>query len=363
VTTAVRCALVGCGVVATQYADTLGASPLTELVACVDLDLARAKAFGHAHGIAPARSLDALLTDGAVDLAVVLTPPDAHVAVARQAVTAGVAVYVEKPIGLDVGEVLALLELADRSGVTVGAAPDTFIAPPAEAARAALRAGLIGEPVGATALMLSTGPEGWHPTPEPFYGPLAGPLLDMGPYYLALLTDLLGPVTSVDGATAVTRPVRTIGAPPRAGETFVARSATHVTAALRIAGADGGGTVAVTLTTSFDVPATTCPHVEIYGTEGTLVLPDPNFHGGPVRIWRTAEPRWRELDQEVADRGPVGRGIGALNTAAAMRGAEPHRTTGWKALHVLETMLAIDAAARGGRTVPVSGPGSVPRRR
>jgi predicted dehydrogenase len=171
----------------------------------------------------------------------------------------------------------------------------------------------------------------------------------MAPYYIALLTDLLGPVTSVDGAAAVTRAVRTIGAPPRAGETFVARSPTHVTALLRLA-----GTVTATLTTSFDAPVTAGPHVEIYGTEGTLALPDPNLHSGPVRLWRVDEPRWREIPQAgpavpavpAAPAGVhIGRGIGVLNTAAALRGTAPHRTTGRHALHVLETMVAIEEAA------------------
>jgi predicted dehydrogenase len=325
----VRCALVGCGVVAHQYATTLSGAEAVDLHACVDLDEPRARAFAARYGIPRVATLTELLAERAVDLVVVLTQPEAHLTVARAVVSAGVSVYVEKPIGLDVAEAAALLELADVNGVLVGGAPDTFLGPPTSVALAAIDAGLIGTPVAATGMMLSAGPEGWHPAPEPFYAEQAGPLFDMGPYYLTTLVELLGPVHRVASASAFRRADRITGT----GIRFSARSPTHVSCVL-----EHESGAASTLVTSFDVVATRHPNLEIHGTSGTLVLPDPNRHTGPVYT-STSDGSWRELPQ--SDARPT-RGVGVLDIAHALRTGTPHRATGRRALHVLETLVEIN---------------------
>lgn len=301
----IRCAIAGCGMVADEYARTLSRSHTVDLVACTDIDRDRARAFAQRHAISDVATLDHL----DADLVIVLAPPAHHVAVASAAVLAGIPVYIEKPLAVSARDAEALLALARRNGVLVGAAPDTFLAPPAMAAATAIAAGLIGEPVAATAALLSAGPERWHPNPEPIYD--LGPLLDMGPYYLTTLIYLLGPLTGVDGASSTRRPTRTNAS----GVTFTVEGPTHLDALLRTR-----ARVPVTLTTSFDIQATTRPHLEIYGTEGTLVLPDPNFHTGVVRIRRRDDHTWRTLPQPASPFDVVGRGMGVLDLAEALRG-------------------------------------------
>ncbi|MFI0424552.1 Gfo/Idh/MocA family protein [Spongiactinospora sp. 9N601] len=333
-----RCAIAGCGMVADEYASTLRPSTLVELVACTDIDLDRARAFADRHGIsyvAPFQQLDA-------DVILVLTPPEHHAHVASSAISAGMSVYVEKPLAGSVAEAESLLAMAERSGVLVGAAPDTFLAPPTHTAAVALTSGLIGEPIAGTGALLSPGPERWHPNPQPIYD--LGPLLDMGPYYLSVLTALLGPIGKVRGATCRSRSCRT----RPSGEVFTTASPTHVEALLETTTG-----VSITLTTSFDVQATTRPHLEIYGTEGTLVLLDPNFHEGVVRVRRRDETNWRVLPQEAAEFEVIGRGMGVLDLADAMLSRRPSKASGESALHVLRVTEAIRQAAESNAALTV----------
>lgn len=351
-TAPVRCAIVGCGMIADEYARTLAQSPLVEVVACSDLDEDRADAFAKRHGIPHAAPYDTLLSDvsvGRVELLVILTPPDTHHRVAEGGITAGACLYVEKPLALTGDDAADLLALAEQHHVMVGAAPDTFLAPPAQTAAAAIAAGDIGEPLAASASLLNPGPERWHPAPEALYAPGMGPLIDMGPYYLAQLVHLLAPIDRVHGVTAATRPHRVLGTGPRAGHVFRAQTYTHVDALLRtITG------VPITFTASNDVHATVRPHLEIYGSEGTLLLPDPNFHHGTVRLRRRADTHWRTLPATSSAQHPVGRGMGVLDLAAAMRTGNPYAATGHQALHLCRVTDAIRQAATTEPTVQVT---------
>ncbi|MDF5759042.1 Gfo/Idh/MocA family oxidoreductase [Spongiactinospora sp. TRM90649] len=330
----VRCAIAGCGMVAEEYAQTLRSSRAINLVTCADIDVARARAFARRYSIPRVVSpgqLDA-------DVVIVLTPPEHHADVARSAIEAGMSVYLEKPLARTASEAESLLALADRRGVLIGAAPDTFLAPPIQAAAEAITAGLIGEPIAATAALLSPGPERWHPRPEPIYD--LGPLLDMGPYYLTALIHLLGPIATVHGAICGSRPRRT----RPSGAEFTTTTATHVEALLETAAG-----VSITLTTSFDTQATTRPHLEIYGTDGTLVLPDPNFHEGTVRIRRQGENDWSALTPKMPGFEVVGRGMGVLDLING-----PRRASGETALHLLHVIEAVQrtSVSNSGSAVP-----------
>ncbi|WP_329243000.1 Gfo/Idh/MocA family oxidoreductase [Actinoallomurus sp. NBC_01490] len=344
----VQCAIVGCGMIADEYAHILRQSPAVQLLACSDLDDQRAHAFAERHDIPHAAPLDDLLSDDRIELLVVLTPPETHRNVAAAAVTAGACTYVEKPLALTGDNAAELLALAEQHGCQVGAAPDTFLAPPTQTAAAAVEAGLIGEPLAASAALLTSGPERWHPAPEGLYAPGMGPLADMGPYYLAQLIHLLGPIQRVDGVTATTRPRRVVRSGPRKGHIFQAQALTHVDAVLRTTGG-----VTITFTTSSDVHASTRPHLEIYGSEGTLLLPDPNFHHGAVRLRNRSQNTWHDLPQ-ADSRWPVGRGMGVLDLANAMRTGRPHAATGDLALHTCRVTDAIRHAAETSAAAPVT---------
>lgn len=345
---AVRCAIVGCGMVAEEYAATLAAAGRPQLVACADLDARRAEAFAVRHRLTYRPSLEALLGAGDIELLMVLTPPATHMKLAHQAIKAGVSVYVEKPLCLNRGEATGVLVEAERHGVRVGAAPDTFLGPAVQTASQAIKACAIGEPLSADAALLSCGPENWHPAPEPFYAAELGPLLDMGPYYLSVLTYLLGPVTHVVGAMTSTRSRRTIRTGPRAGEHFAAGAPTRVDALFRTSTG-----LPVTFAASFDTVATVRPHLEIYGTEGTLQLPDPNFHDGEVRLRRRGQDTWSVLPTGLG--GVSGRGMGVVDLADAIAEQRPHRAVGERARHVLAVAEAIHEASLAGCQVAVRG--------
>lgn len=347
----VRCAIVGCGAVANEYVQTLEGSALVDVVACVDVDMERARAFAIRHHIPRALELDEVLGDeDSVELLIVLTPPSTHIAMAQAAVTSGTSVYVEKPLALTGDAAAGLLTLADRHQVLVGGAPDTYLAPLAASALTAITEGRIGKPLAASAALLTAGPERWHPEPEGFYEPGLGPLADMGPYYLSQLVHLLGPIAQVSGATGTTHARRTIRSGTRAGRIFHAQAFTHVEAVLRTL-----TDVSITLTMSSDVQASTRPHLEVYGNEGTLVLPDPNFHQGTVKIRCRGQNEWRDLPTQAKRSGrPVGRGMGVLELAAALRTAKPRRASGHQALHVCRILDAIREAAATGASAPVT---------
>jgi predicted dehydrogenase len=342
----VGCALVGCGSVAHEYLDTLTASPWLAVLVCCDLDPGRAAATGAAYSLPHATDLPAVLADPRVGLVVNLTPPAAHAEVALQAVAAGKSVYNEKPLTVDPADAARLLAAASSRGVLVGSAPDTFLAPAAHAARQAIDAGVIGEPIAVAGAMLSPGPERWRPDPEQFYQPGAGPLFDMGPYYLTTLVALLGSIDHVVGAQSTCRTPRPIRVGPRAGAAFDADTATHIAALLRFASG-----VPATLVTSFDAAATRTPHIEILGADATLVLPDPNFFHGTTLIRRRDTTEWQGLPSQALP--ALGRGAGAVDLAHALVAGFGHRATGRLGAHVLDVMTAVQEAAVTGAAVRI----------
>ncbi|GAA4888713.1 Gfo/Idh/MocA family oxidoreductase [Pseudonocardia sp. C8] len=336
-----RCAIIGCGQVAQEYLATLQHAADLTVVACADIDTSAAKKFAERHGIPEAGAPDEILANS-IDVAVILTPPETHVDLARDALDAGAHVYVEKPLALTAPDSDLLLREALDKGLIVGAAPDTVLAPPTRAAHQALATGVIGTPLAADAALLAPGPESWHPAPQPFYASGAGPLGDMGPYYLAMLTYLLGPIEYVEACVTSTRSERVVRTGPYADDTFRADSPTHLVAFLR-----SHGQVLITLTTSFDIAATTRPHLEIYGTDGSLVLPDPNFHNGPVRYRSRGERAWQELAQEDAFVS-TGRGLGVLDLVDSIRSGASECPSGHRAHHVVEIIEAIEFARASG---------------
>ena len=337
--------VVGCGYISRVYLENMRGFDVLDVVACADLDLERARARAAEFGVPKAVSVDALLADPAVELVVNLTVPAAHAEVGLAAAAAGKSVYNEKPLAIALEDGRRLLAAALARGVRVGAAPDTFLGAGLQTCRGLLDEGAIGAPVAATGFMLNHGHEHWHPDPAFYYLPGGGPLFDMGPYYLTALVTLLGPVRRVTGSARASFPERTITSEPRAGETIEVQVATHVAAVLDFQ----GGAIA-TLVTSFDVWAANVPKLEMYGSVGSLGLPDPNTFRGPVRLRRGREDAWHDVPVTrpyAAD----SRGLGVADMAAALRSGRPHRAPGELAFHVLEIMHAIEAASREGRHV------------
>jgi predicted dehydrogenase len=344
-------AIIGAGNISTQYLKGLTSFPDVRLLALTDLDLDRAAAVGEPFGVPTGLGVAEVLATPEVELVVNLTPPAAHASVALAALEAGKHVYGEKPLTLDPASGEKLLVEAAQRGLRIGNAPDTFLGAGLQSAQRALRSGAIGTPVAAATAVQSPGPESWHPSPEFLFQVGAGPLFDLGPYYLTALVTLLGPVARVAATARRARAQRVIGSGPKAGTVFDVEVPTHVTALIDLA---SGPSVASTF--SFDSPL---PRrmIEITGTEGTLCVPDPNTFAGPLRVRHAGDDDWRELPVS----GPTaGRGLGVLEMARALRGAVPHRASGAMAFHVLEVMTAIIDSAQNGEFRAIESTAPVP---
>jgi predicted dehydrogenase len=337
---AARVGIVGCGNVSEQYLAGCASLAAVELAACADLDPARAAALS-ARGGFPAVTFEALLDDPTVEVILNLTPPMAHADVSLAALTAGKHVYSEKPFATTRDDALAILAEAGERGLRVGGAPDTFLGGGLQTARAVIDGGGIGEPIGANAAVLHLGPERWHPNPGIFFGPGGGPLLDVGPYYVAALVSMLGPIREVSAVGRGVGGRRLIGSGPRAGETFEASVPTYAISSFAFASGVVGGFLA-----SFDVVASRSPHIEIHGTDGSLSLGDPNEFDGEVLVRRLGGEGWETLPPHSG--GQSGRGIGLAEMIEAIRAERPHRASGELAYHVLDVLLATEEAISGG---------------
>jgi predicted dehydrogenase len=335
---ALRVGVVGCGVIAARYVGDSSAFEHWRPVACADLDAEAARAFGAEHGLR-LLGVDELIADADVDLVLNLTPPKVHAAVVTAALDAGKHVYTEKPLAATADEARELVAQAERRGLRLGCAPDTFLSSPYETARRLIADGAIGTPVGAAATMLVGGPDGWHPNAEMFYRAGGGPLLDIAPYYLTALVSLLGPIESVAAFTETPTPHRTLGAGVRAGDTIRVEVPTHAAAVLRMQ----NGTLA-TLTVSFETRGQYVSGLAVYGTDGLLTLPDANAFAGDVVL---TDARGKAETVPYTSRGrQETRGIGIEDLALALLEERPHRASGELALHVLEAAeAAIDSAS------------------
>ena len=347
---ATRVGIIGCGNISGIYLTNCRKLPGLELVACADLDIGRARAKASEHGIRAA-TVDELLADPGIDLVINLTIPAVHAEVNQAVLAAGKHVYTEKPLATRRADGAATLALAREKGLRVGSAPDTFLGGGLQTCRRLIDDGAIGKPVAAAAFMTGHGPESWHPDPEFFYKPGAGPMFDMGPYYLTALVSLLGSIVRVTGSTRISFGERTIGSGPKQGQKIAVETPTHVAGVLDFA----GGAVA-TIITSFDVWAANLPRIEIYGSEGSLSVPDPNTFGGPVRIRLAGGSDWRDvpLTHGFTENS---RGLGVADMASAIREDCPHRASGELAFHVLDVMAAFEEASTTGcHVVITSGP-------
>ena len=261
-----------------------------------------------------------MLADPDIDAVVNLTPPLAHVAVSRAALEAGKVTFSEKPLGVEFAEGKELVDLATAGGAPLGCAPDTFLGAGLQTARAVIDRGDIGEPLAANAFMLGSGPESWHPNPTIFYQHGAGPLLDMGPYYLTTLVQLLGPAPRGQrvGADLARATTDHVGA-ANGVSCIDVEVPTHVRSLVEFE----SGPIA-TLVTSFDVQATRYFNLEIYGTEATLSVPNPNTFGGPVRVKRNGD---ESLDRyRVAARATCRSNAASVSPTCSGRSAPGART-------------------------------------
>lgn len=339
----VKVGVVGCGNISQIYFTNLKKYPEIDLVAAADIDLDRAKQRAEEFGLEKAYTVEQLMADPEIEIVVNLTIPKAHASVCLQALEAGKNVYVEKPLAVTREEGKKVLELAAAKGLRVASAPETFLGGGIQTCRKLIDDGAIGTPVSITGFMLGGGPEGWHPDPEFFYEVGGGPMFDMGPYYLTAYVTLLGPIRRVTGSAVISYPERTITSEKKNGKVITVETPTHIAGVLDFhSGAVG------TLITSFDVKAgTSLPNIEVHGSEGSILVPDPNTFGGPVKL-RKLGGEWEEVELTHGHT-DNNRGIGVADMARAIVEGRTHRANGAMAFHVLEAMHGFHDASRDGK--------------
>ncbi len=334
--------IIGCGNISEIYCKNLKTFEHLHLVACADLEMPRAVTRAAQFEI-QALSVAELLARDDIQIVVNLTIPDAHAEVSRAILKAGKHPYSEKPLATKKKDAKKILKSAKKRGLHVGGAPDTFLGGAWQTIRKLLDDGAIGEPVAATAFMLGHGPEKWHPNPDFFYQPGAGPLFDMAPYYLTALINLLGPVKRVSCLARASFPERIA----KDGHAIPVNTPTHVAGNLEFA----NGALA-TLITSFDVWHSQLPRIEIYGSTGSLVAPDPNWFGGKILVRGENDADWREIPVELPFTENL-RGLGVADMARGIRTQAPYCCTGELTYHVVDIMTALLKSAEKHKALAV----------
>jgi predicted dehydrogenase len=340
--------IIGCGAISGIYFKNLcNRFPMVKVTACADLDIERAKEAAAANEGVNAVTVDDLMADPEIDAVVNLTIPKAHYEVSLRAVEAGKHAYCEKPITLTREQAAKLLATAKEKGVLVGNAPDTFMGAGIQTARKAIDDGLIGKPVSAEAFMMGHGHESWHPDPEFYYKAGGGPMFDMGPYYLTALVTLMGPIKQITGSTAMTFAERTITSDKKKGDLIKVDVPTHIAGIMNFANGAIG-----TITTSFDVWGHKLPCIQVHGTEGSMVVPDPNGFGGATQLKRAGE-KWEDLEPRETYKENA-RGVGVADMLVAAASGRAHRASGELATHVLDAMHAFHDASDAGTHIQLA---------
>lgn len=349
----VRIGVLGCGAISPAYFSAAKNFPILQIVACADINHEAAVHRAQEFHVPRACSVVELLADSSVEVILNLTVPRAHAPTSIAAIEAGKHVYLEKPLGITRDEGERLMSAAEARGLSVGCAPDTVLGAGIQTARKLIDDGAIGRPVAFTAFMMSRGVEHWHPSPEFYYEPGGGPMLDMGPYYLTALLNLLGPVKRVMGMASVAIPDRLITSKPKHGKRITVTTPDHVVGLMEF---ENGCTGHVY--TSF---ATRAAHydgknpITIFGDAGTIRVPDPNGFDGPVYLCRFDESGKDEfVEQPHAFVKGYGRSVGLADLASALRVGRPARCGGQQAMAVLDLMQAFLESSQSGRAISPS---------
>lgn len=336
----VKVGIIGCGNISGIYLENLSKKfSDIDLVGCADIDISKAKEKAEKYGI-KAMTVDEILKSSEIEIIVNLTIPQAHHEVCKNALLNGKNVYVEKPLSITREEGRELIDIANEKGLLIGGAPDTFLGAGIQTCRKIIDDGFIGTPIAATAFLMCHGHESWHPDPEFYYKVGGGPMFDMGPYYLTALINLLGPIESVTASTKITFDKRVILSQKKKGNIIDVEVPTHIAGIMNFKSGVIG-----TIITSFDVWGHHMPNIEIYGTEGSILVPDPNTFSGTIKVMRNTDREWKDMPLTHGYK-ENSRGIGVLDMAYSLVNNRKNRASGELAYHVLDTMQGFHDAAK-----------------
>lgn len=349
-----RVGVIGTGAISGAYLGMAAKFPIIQMAACADLDLDRANKAAKQFDVPKVCSVDELLADPSIEIVLNLTVPKAHVPISLRAIESGKHVYCEKPLGVTREEAMKLVEAANRKKLRVGCAPDTFLGAGIQTARKLIDDGAIGKPVAFTAFMMGRGHEHWHPSPEFYYQVGGGPMLDMGPYYITALLQLLGPIRRVCGFTSTSRTERPILSQPKFGQVMKVETPDHYAGSIEF---DGG--CVGTIVQSFAMRAAEYDGrnpITIYGTDGTIKVPDPNGFDGPVFLCRfndTPGAKDEFLEQAHTFVKGYQRSVGLADMASAIRVGRAHRCSLEQAFTALDVMQAFSESSSAGRAIEI----------
>lgn len=347
----VRVGVIGCGAISGAYFGHAKSFPILNMAACADINMEAAKKRAEEFGVPKVCTVEELLADKSIEVVLNLTVPKAHVPVGIKCLEAGKHMYTEKPLGVNREDGKKMMDVADRKKLKVGCAPDTFMGAGIQTARKVIDEGQIGKPVAFTAYMMGRGHESWHPNPEFYYEVGGGPMLDMGPYYLTALLQLFGPIKRIMGLASVAIPERTIthkdkdgGPGPKFGKKIKVETPDHIVGSIEF---ENGavGTIIQTFATMF-APYDGKQPITVFGTDGTLKVPDPNGFDGPVHLRKGGDADWQEVAPAFVK--GYGRAVGLADMAYAIRSGREHRASGQQAMAVLDAMVGfLDSSASG----------------
>ena len=339
-----RIGVVGCGNISDIYITNLTGmfSKQVKVTALTDFKQERAEKASARYNIPCIKNTSDLINSPDVDIILNITEPNSHYKVALETVKTGKHIYGEKPLCATREEALEIIKIAAEKKLLIGNAPDTFLGAGIQTCRKIIDEGRIGKPVAAAAFMVNHGPENWHPGPEFYYKKGGGPMFDMGPYYLTALITLMGPIARVSGSVKKSFDKRTITSEPLNGKIIDVDVPTHIAGIMDFASGATG-----TIITSFDVYSHTLPCIEIYGSEGSLRVPDPNTFGGKVFVSRFREENWTEVPL-LKNYSENSRGLGLADMAEAVSTGKAHRASGELAYHVLDVMHGFHDASDTG---------------
>jgi len=341
--------IVGCGAIVGIYLENLTKMfDNLEIAGVCDLIDERATKAATDYNLKKYKDMHELIADDNVDIVLNLTRPYEHFEVNMAAIAAGKHVYAEKPLGATLEEGIKARDAAAQKGVLLGGAPDTFLGAGIQTCRKLIDDGYIGRPVAATANMVCRGHETWHPDPEFYYQFGGGPMMDMGPYYITALVNLLGAVETVSGVAKKSFETRRITSQPHYGKVVDVEVDTHLAGQMIF---ENG--VVASMVQSFDVYAHNLPIIEIYGTEGTLSVPDPNTFGGPVRLFRPEQGHFMEMPL-LFGYPNNSRGLGLSDMANALNEKFAPRAGVDLTFHVLEVMTAFTRSSQARAHVDIS---------
>ena len=339
----VKVGIIGCGMISDIYLkNCCDVFRITDVVACSDMDMQKAQEKAKKYNI-KACTVNELLANDEIEAVINLTVPAAHAAISKRILGAGKHTYSEKPLAVELNDGEELIDIAEKAGLCIGAAPDTFLGGGIQTAKKLIDDGWIGNPIAVNAFLMTRGPEYFHPNPDFFYQYGGGPLLDFGPYYITAMVSLLGHINKVSAFAKITYPERIIrGNNPRKGEKIKVEVPTHYTVILEFESGVTG-----TMTVSFDMQypywESKLPCIQIEGSAGSIIIPDPNKFEGPVKLRRMDE-EYREMPLSHGFTENM-RGMGFAHMLNGLASGKNYRAYGYLALHALEVMTGIFKSA------------------